>query len=104
MKYLAPHFIPKERCLQVKPQPKRDWKTDTLYTDRWARLRGLKRRHNPLCEECRAEGNLVATSQVHHIKPIRTHPELAFEWSNLKSVCDPCHRRIHGGDFDFWDE
>ena len=87
MKYLAPHFIPKERCLQVKPKPKKDWKTDTLYTDRWARLRGLKRKHSPLCEDCLNNGKLVATSQVHHIKPIRTHPELAFEWSNLKSVC-----------------
>jgi 5-methylcytosine-specific restriction protein A len=31
---------------------------------------------------------------VDHIKSAKTHPELFFEWSNLRALCNPCHNRI----------
>ncbi len=44
------------------------------------------------CTDCEAKGYL----QVHHIKPISTHPELIWVIDNCKTVCVPCHERIHG--------
>lgn len=64
---------------------------------RWKRLRwrALKR-DNFLCvgtlpdgNKCGARGRL----EVDHVKPVRTHPELAFELSNLQSLCVRCHSR-----------
>jgi 5-methylcytosine-specific restriction endonuclease McrA len=38
---------------------------------------------------CGARGRL----EVDHVKPVRTHPELAYELSNLQALCVPCHSR-----------
>ena len=32
---------------------------------------------------------------VHHIKPRRDYPELALVDSNLISLCDECHNKMH---------
>lgn len=32
--------------------------------------------------------------EVHHIKPLVTHPELAFDWDNLAGICTICHHNI----------
>jgi len=54
----------------------------------WKALRLIAlRRDGFLCVECRAPGRL----EVDHIKPVRTAPELAFELSNLQSLCARCH-------------
>src|SRR5262249_1870379 len=57
---------------------------------RWASLRyRAKRRDGWRCVECKAPGRL----EVDHIKPVRDAPELAFELSNLQSLCPRCHSR-----------
>ncbi len=33
--------------------------------------------------------------QVHHLKPVKTHPELAMKMCNGVSLCQPCHMRVH---------
>lgn len=55
-----------------------------------------KRRDNFRCvgvlpggRVCGARGRL----EVDHIKPVRTHPQLAYELSNLQTLCVPCHSR-----------
>ena len=61
--------------------------TNTL---RWQRLRFLAlRRDGFACVECDARHKL----QVDHIKPVRTHPELSWELSNLQTLCERCHSR-----------
>lgn len=57
---------------------------------RWPALR-LKalRRDGWRCVQCGARGRL----EVDHMKPVRTHPELAFALDNLQSLCAPCHSR-----------
>ena len=65
------------------------------YDTAWDRLRKLKLSANPWCEiktHCR-DYSLVkqVATEVDHIKPIRTHPELRLVWSNLASACRPCH-------------
>ena len=44
------------------------------------------------CTNCGAKGYL----HVHHIKEISTHPELIWVVENGKTVCVPCHEKIHG--------
>ena len=34
-------------------------------------------------------------SVVHHVKPLRDRPDLAFEPSNLQALCGPCHEAEH---------
>ena len=57
---------------------------------RWAALRGLvlsRDRHR--CTECGATGRL----EVHHKRPVRTHPALAYDPNNLTALCTRCHTR-----------
>lgn len=57
---------------------------------RWAAVRlSAKRRDGFRCVQCGARGRL----EVDHIRPLRTHPELAFELANLQALCVPCHSR-----------
>jgi 5-methylcytosine-specific restriction endonuclease McrA len=57
--------------------------------------------NNPICERCEARGRVTPTSEVHHKKPFDTGrteeeiEELAFDYDNLKSVCEPCHEEAH---------
>jgi 5-methylcytosine-specific restriction endonuclease McrA len=58
------------------------------YTSRWARVRLLAlRRDGFKCAECGSRHRL----ECHHVKPVRTHPELAFDLSNLRTLCRDCH-------------
>jgi 5-methylcytosine-specific restriction endonuclease McrA len=57
-------------------------------TPRWKALRlEALRRDGFRCCDCGARGRL----EVHHVKPVRTHPELAFDLGNLRSLCGSCH-------------
>ena len=57
---------------------------------RWKAVRQeAKRRDGWQCVKCEARGRL----EVDHIKPVRTHPELAFDLANLQTLCVPCHSR-----------
>ena len=58
---------------------------------RWKAVRFLaKRRDKWKCVKCGAAGVRL---EVDHIEPIREAPELAFELTNLQSLCVPCHAR-----------
>lgn len=57
---------------------------------RWKVVRlQAKRRDGFKCVKCPARGRL----EVDHIKPVRTHPELAFDLANLQTLCGSCHAR-----------
>jgi len=43
------------------------------------------------CQRCGLKNKLV----VHHIKKWSRYPELRFEPTNLLTVCEVCHRKIH---------
>jgi len=61
-----------------------------IRSPRWKSLRYLaKRRDGWKCVSCGASGRL----EVDHIKPVRTHPDLAFDLENLQSLCTSCHTR-----------
>jgi len=67
-------------------RPKRHG-TKVYNSKRWKLLRRKKLNANPICEECEKE---LAT-EVDHVVDIHTRPDLAFTWSNLRSLCSPCH-------------
>lgn len=64
----------------------------SIYKDpQWAVVRlEAKRRDGWKCRECSARGRL----EVHHIKRVKHHPELAYDLENLKTLCGRCHARI----------
>lgn len=57
---------------------------------RWRRQ--VIARDNHSCSVC---GASPKTIHAHHVKPIKTHPELALDPSNGVALCPPCHRQVH---------
>lgn len=71
-------------------------------TARWRHVRNSKFMQNPLCERCLAEGRTKETEEIHHIIPLKTCNgdlnyllQLAFDMSNLQSLCSTCHEIVH---------
>lgn len=57
---------------------------------RWPALRlAAKRRDGFKCVRCGSRGRL----EVDHIKPVREAPDLAFDLTNLQTLCVRCHSR-----------
>jgi 5-methylcytosine-specific restriction endonuclease McrA len=62
-----------------------------LRTPRWRALRvQVLRRDRHRCTECGARGRL----EIHHVRSVRTAPELAYDMGNLKVLCGACHARV----------
>jgi len=61
----------------------------------WSEVRKrILKRDNYRCTECGS--TRLSDLQVHHIKPVKTHPELVIEPSNLITHCRKCHIRKEG--------
>ena len=63
-------------------------------THQWRRLRAMVLTDQPLCRYCQQMGQLTPATVCDHIKPVRLHPELAFEYDNLQPMCERCHNGI----------
>lgn len=66
----------------------------------WRRVREqVLKRDNKECQWCKAEGRVTtaktATLEVDHIKELQYYPKLAFEPSNLRTLCHDCHNKRH---------
>jgi 5-methylcytosine-specific restriction protein A len=78
----------------------RDPETRRRYGRAWKRIRDRYIKSHPLCEECKRNGKLIPSEEVHHVVPLReggTHKE-----SNLMALCKSCHSRIHAERGDRW--
>ena len=53
------------------------------------------RRDNNECQKCKHEGRVSSAQCVHHIKHLKTNPELALDINNLISLCNSCHNVEH---------
>lgn len=64
---------------------------------RWRSLRRMKLDQDPFCEMkdlcVMRTGHAAPASVVDHIKSVIEHPELAYDFANLRSCCKPCHDR-----------
>ena len=72
-----------------------------INSKRWRSARAEKLRRQPLCEDCLSLGRAVPATEVHHVVPLslgRSYGEmerLAFDASNLRSLCRDCHAATH---------
>lgn len=70
---------------------------------RWQHLRDIKFMNNPLCEVCAGKGLTMPAEDIHHIVSFMSTDDpqrrlwLAYDYSNLMSVCKKCHQNIHNG-------
>lgn len=63
---------------------------------KWRRKReNILRRDGYRCQECKRYGRRRAATEVHHIKPVESWPELAYNNENLISLCHGCHNKMH---------
>ena len=60
-------------------------------TPRYKRARRRFLAQNPLCAQCRADGITVAATELDHIKPAHTHPDLFWDRTNWQGLCRACH-------------
>lgn len=63
---------------------------------RWERKRiVILKRDDYKCRECIRYGKTSEASPVHHIYPVESHPEYAYDAWNLISLCNKCHNEMH---------
>lgn len=76
---------------------RRDIKEQKFYCSKeWIITRDtVKQRDKGLCKVCLSKGNIVYTDTIHHIEPLKEEWSKRLCMSNLISVCDRCHKRIH---------
>ena len=61
----------------------------------WQVVRNSHRLANPICvDPFKEHVGPEPVESVHHVKPLKDYPELAFVTGNLRSLCDACHSRI----------
>lgn len=69
------------------------------HSERWKRLKKLKKLISPFCEECQKEGIITPVYIVHHKEWIDesnyNNDEVFFNIDNLESVCLKHHNKIH---------
>ncbi|WP_134705103.1 HNH endonuclease [Ammoniphilus sp. YIM 78166] len=77
----------------------RDQKARSFYQSiEWqrTRLKALMRDHH-LCQHCLRDKRIKPADMVHHVNEVRKHWEQRLVLSNLISLCNACHNRVHGG-------
>ena len=81
------------------------WNRDSflIYKKRWAEMKQwILKRDNYKCKFC--EYNLSkdfyssGCLHVHHIIPASKEMAIYFDEDNLITVCEECHKRLHGAD------
>jgi 5-methylcytosine-specific restriction protein A len=71
---------------ECRPSPSRRG-----YGRDWQRARAYHLAHNPLCEDCRERGLVVAATDVDHVLALSAGG--TNDGSNLRSLCHACHSR-----------
>lgn len=75
--------------------------TRLINSPTWMRLRNAYIGKHPLCERCEAEGRVTAATEVHHRTPVEhgltadDKRRLAYNPTNLQSLCHACHLKAH---------
>jgi len=103
---MCPQKVPTHRPAHLPTKQERDryfkairgdTEQQAFYTSgRWRKLREVKLGKAPWCELCIAEGVYTEATHVHHVKPLKTHPDLALDIDNLESMCISHHSKVHG--------
>lgn len=81
------------RCVDDVPFIAKKVATDFYATQKWKSLRyDILKRDQFRCVLCGATAADGITLDVDHEKPRAKFPELAYEPSNLRTLCDPCNK------------
>lgn len=96
----CPNLTDGQYCEEHRTQARQQYdkyerapRTASKYGRAWHRIRARYAAAHPLCEQCLREGRYTPVEEVHHIIPISrggTHAD-----SNLMSLCQSCHNKIH---------
>ncbi|GAB3867348.1 hypothetical protein GCM10028801_41120 [Nocardioides maradonensis] len=70
--------------------------SDPRKTRAWRKLRDQVVEEEPDCR-LRLPGCTGASTTADHIKPVKTHPHLAMERTNLRGSCEPCNKKRGAG-------
>ncbi len=63
-------------------------------TPTWRRFRKARLLESPLCHDCEEQrAELVQAEEIHHIIARHARPDLAYEPTNMMSLCKSCHSR-----------
>ena len=68
---------------------------------KWQVLRKKKFIANPVCEECKKNGRVSPTEEIHHVVPVESGKDesemkqLAYDYNNLRALCKACHAAAH---------
>lgn len=87
----CPARVPNGYCPSHKPVDARPTAEARGYDSKWRKLSKTYIAAHPLCQLNERCKHPTLATEVDHILPIRTHPELRLVWSNLQSLCHPCH-------------
>jgi 5-methylcytosine-specific restriction enzyme A len=63
------------------------------YGSRWQRVRRRYLREHPLCVDCMAAGFYVPATEVHHTVKAQNRPDLFWDESLWRALCEPCHSK-----------
>ena len=63
---------------------------------RWRRVELLHKQLYPICCDpfAKHQEGPEPNQESHHIQPLSTHPQLAYELDNLAPLCVHCHRKV----------
>lgn len=74
----------------------KDEKEKFYNSSRWRRKqKAILKRDHYQCQLCKRYGRITEAKIVHHKLELDEYPELAFDDSNLVSVCMKCHNKLH---------
>ena len=69
---------------------------EKLYDRRqWRRRSAMQLKAHPMCQDCEQQGRTREAVLSHHIVPHNGN-EVLFHLGELRSLCHPCHLRVHG--------
>jgi 5-methylcytosine-specific restriction enzyme A len=75
-------------CPEHRPEAKPNPGKKFLDSSAWKKMRLAKITETPWCEVCDGPA-----TDVDHILPRHSHPELSLAWGNLQSLCRSCHSK-----------
>jgi 5-methylcytosine-specific restriction enzyme A len=61
------------------------------YDAAWRAMRRQVLLDEPLCRECFDRGLVAIAVEVHHIRSVRSRPDLRLSRNNLAPLCRSCH-------------
>jgi 5-methylcytosine-specific restriction enzyme A len=75
------------------PEPPSEQERRAFYwSTPWRRLRAAQLERHPLCHDCEGQGRTTPANEVHHVTKRRVDPSAELDWSNMMSLCRPCHQ------------